>query len=85
MAARGAQPGNDNATKAKVWREAIRKALCQDKQALERLARKLIAKAEEGDMVAIKEIGDRMDGKPSQALDADVGGKLIVEIRNFDG
>lgn len=67
MAASGGQPGNKNARKGREWREAIRRALARDRDALDRLARALIKKAEEGDMTALKEIGDRLDGKAVQA------------------
>ena len=54
------------------WRDAIRKALANDKQALERVAVALIAAAEAGDMTAIKELGDRLDGKAVATVQADV-------------
>lgn len=37
------------------------------------LARKLVEKALGGDIAALKEIGDRLDGKPAQAVE--LGGK----------
>jgi len=43
-------------------------ALGEDHKALRAIARSLIAAASEGKMDAIKEIGDRMDGKPAQAV-----------------
>jgi hypothetical protein len=54
------------------WHDAIRKALANDKQALERVAVALIASAEAGDMAAIKELGDRLDGKAVATVQADV-------------
>lgn len=36
---------------------------------MRRIAEKLMTMAEEGDIQAMKEIGDRLDGKPSQAID----------------
>lgn len=38
------------------------------RQALDELAEKLLAKCDEGDMGALKELGDRLDGKPAQAI-----------------
>ena len=35
---------------------------------IDRLAKVLIAKAAEGDVAALREIGDRLDGKPAQSL-----------------
>lgn len=45
----------------------------ENSKALRNIARKLIAKAEEGDMQAIKEFIDRTDGKAVQQIDARVG------------
>jgi isocitrate dehydrogenase len=65
----GAQPGNDNAAKGKKWKDAIHYAITKDKQALQDVAKALISKAKEGDVSAIKELGDRIDGKVSQELE----------------
>lgn len=63
----GAPKGNNNATKTRSWAEAIDKALKQGEagkpQKLRALADKIIDMALEGDMAAMKEIGDRVDGK----------------------
>lgn len=67
MATSGAQPGNRNAKRGTAWRDAVRKAIAQDKGSLDRLARRLIALAEGGDLAALKEIGDRLDGKAAQS------------------
>lgn len=60
--------------KDKPFRDALRMELSaagEDHKALRGIARKLIAQAEGGDMQAIKEIADRMDGKPAQAVIGD--------------
>lgn len=69
----GAPVGNQNAAKAKVWHAAILRAL--DKrgagdrvQALDELAGKLLDLVATGDLAALKEFGDRLDGKPAQAV-----------------
>lgn len=73
----GAPVGNQNAAKAKVWRSAIMRALERRKpaderiQAIDELADKLIELVAAGDLAALREFGDRMDGKPAQAI---VGG-----------
>ena len=54
------------------WRDAIRKALAQDKQALVKVAEALIAAAQAGEIAAIKELGDRLDGKAVAMVQADV-------------
>ena len=63
----------------KPFRDALRMelaALGEDSKALRSIARSLIAAASEGKMDAIKEIGDRMDGKPAQAME--MSGSLAV-------
>lgn len=68
----GAPLGNQNAKKGKAWAEAIRRAIrekCEgeDYEAkLATLAKKLVTAAEDGDLAALKEIGDRLDGKAMQ-------------------
>lgn len=68
------QSGNPNGRpkRAKLWQEAIQRAIKRreesDPQALEKLADRLLKKVEEGDVAAIKEFGDRIDGKVAQAL-----------------
>ena len=37
--------------------------------ALRRIAAKLIGRAAEGDLAAIREIADRLDGRPAQVID----------------
>ncbi len=65
--------GNQNAKKGRIWAKAIERALWERSQGqqapqLDRIARKLVDMAAEGDLEAIKEIGNRLDGKPSQAI-----------------
>jgi hypothetical protein len=73
----GAPLGNRNAAKAKVWHAAIMRALERRKpadqriQAIDELADKLLDLVAKGDLGALKEFGDRLDGKPPQAI---VGG-----------
>lgn len=73
----GAPTGNRNAAKAKQWSAAIERAL--DKRgggdrakALDELAEVLLQKCEEMDMAALKELGDRLDGKPAQTIDGEI-------------
>ena len=90
----GAPVGNQNGRKAKLWADAIKRALAKlgpegertVEAGLSRLADKLIAAAEAGDPWALKEIGDRLDGKPAQALQVDGDGeggaiKHALEVR----
>jgi hypothetical protein len=51
------------------WSDAIRKAIndVEDGQKkIVKLAEKLVSQALEGDITAMKEIGDRLEGKPQQ-------------------
>ena len=75
MAESGGQPGNNNPHKGRLWREAIKRAMAQTHGSVDKglisLAKKLLESAESGDPWALKEIGDRFDGKAAQAI---VGG-----------
>lgn len=72
MATSGAQPGNRNAAKAKIWTAAIERALAKRSrdrgiEAVDELAENLLSLCSQGDMVALKELGDRLEGKPHQS------------------
>lgn len=83
--------GNQYAARDKVWRRAIERALSErslveQRDALDSLADKLLAQCDKGDLVALKELGDRLDGKPSQVIagdpEAPLTGTLKVELVN---
>ena len=85
----GAPAGNTNSSKNnRLWADTIRRACIQaDGEMLRRIADKLLEQAAEGNIQAMKEIGDRLDGKAAQALtNADGGdlfetfGKVVREI-----
>ncbi len=84
----GGQPGNNNATKNKVWTLAIEKALKEKygrKETLDNLvelAEELLVKCAAGDMVALKELGDRMEGKAHQSIEQT--GEITVIHRKSD-
>ena len=70
---------NHNTNKNKPWLNALRMELIQaDPQLLRKLARALINKAASGDVTALKEIADRMDGKTAQAIEAKIDAKVII-------
>lgn len=76
--------GNQNAAKAKRWSDAIDRALalrCKGDgiAALDALAEKLLLLADAGDISALKELGDRIEGKPAQAITGADGGPLQIE------
>lgn len=63
----GAPVGNLNAAKEKKWYEALDRAIKQDEgKRLRAAAEKLLDLAAEGESWAVKELGDRLDGKPKQ-------------------
>lgn len=71
-----AAPGNQYAARGRVWRDAINRALANRSRvdqvnAIDVLAEKLLAKCDEGDMQALKELGDRIEGKPTQPISGD--------------
>jgi hypothetical protein len=76
----GAPVGNQNGSKGRQWSEAVKRAIRAKygkewEQALQDLASKLVDAADGGDLQALKEVGDRLDGKPKQ----------IVEQSGLDG
>jgi len=80
----GAPFGNKNSIKSnRLWAETIRRAVVQDDaQRLRQIAEALLVKASEGDMAAIKELGDRLDGKALQEnkLTGDSDEPVIIKI-----
>ena len=65
----GAPEGNENARKGKLFYGELRNVLVQnDALKLRKIAEKLVESAEEGEPWAVKEIMDRMDGKPFKLL-----------------
>lgn len=55
----------------KLVRDALKAALRQEPGKLKRIVGKWLDKAEEGDMQAIKEMTDRLDGKAVQPIASD--------------
>ena len=64
--------GNTNATKTKPWIAALERAVIQDPNKLREIALKVLDMAANGDMAAIRELVDRLDGKPTQQIDSNV-------------
>lgn len=75
----GAPIGNKNGAGRHEWSDAIRKEIVGRKR-LKKLVKALVDKAESGDMSAMREVGDRMDGKPAQTIQGpgDDGSFLIT-------
>ena len=78
----GAPKGNKNAVKDnRLWGDAVRRAVMQRKgQKLRQLADKLVDLAQEGDIQALKELGDRLDGRAAQSIGIDQEANIIKVI-----
>jgi hypothetical protein len=92
----GAPVGNTNATKGFEWRDAIRYELAKIgreidgddpayKKGLRNCAQQFIKAANEGEMWALRELGDRTDGKSTQSveLSGPEGGRIEVTSYNI--
>ena len=77
-----AAKGNQYAAKAGRWAGSLAKRI-EELKAMDDLADALIKEAKEGNVQALKERGDRLDGKPRQQLD--IGGQednpLVTAIK----
>lgn len=68
----------------KLWREALRKAaleMAEGKRGpkkLEMAARKVVDAAVAGDMQAARELGDRLDGRAAQTIEATISDARMV-------
>ncbi len=66
----------------KPWKEAIRLAVnrkgADGRAILIRLAESLTQKALDGDVSALRELGDRLDGKAHQSMDVAVSDERMV-------
>lgn len=86
----GAPVGNNNSGKNKVWRDAIRKAAAQYEnkelgvkrgQAAFKAAWNLVEAAIKGEEFAIREFGNRLDGKAAQVqeIEVDINARFVIE------
>lgn len=74
-----APEGNNNAGKNKPFWSAIDRAIAQDDgERLRKAAEALLDAAAEGKPWALREIADRLDGRPAQALIGDPDQPLQV-------
>jgi hypothetical protein len=76
------QSGNPaGRVKDKPFRDALRLEIAaagEDQRALRRVARALLKVASEGEVSAIRELADRLDGKVAQAVEGTAEGGVIV-------
>lgn len=85
----GGQPGNTNASKGKPWQQAIERALrkrsrTDQLEALDEIAEAFLDNVKVGDIQSFKELGDRLDGKAHQSMDASLKGSITVTLENAD-
>ena len=82
MSTSGGQPGNNNAAKGKMWTDAIKRALARRSDTVEGglndLADTFIEAVANGDAWAMRELGDRLEGKPAQTTVHEGGENPIV-------
>lgn len=77
----GAPPGNNNAVKKAPWRQALDRALKRDTRGLlDKAAQAVLEAAATGDLAAIKEIADRMDGRPAVAVQLEIGDSFATRM-----
>lgn len=80
-----APKGNQNGARAAMWRSALKRALARSTEVgtvsagLARIADKVVLDAALGDKDAWNEIGKRLDGLPSQPVDAQVDGTITIK------
>lgn len=79
----GAPLNNKNSTKDKrVWGKVVRKlAVQEDYKRIHNVAEALFRKAEDGDIAAIKELGDRIDGKAEQTITGDSDQPITIVVK----
>lgn len=84
----GAPKGNRNGAKGSMWANAIKRALARAGGSIDagvdKVADKLVASAQNGDQWAINEIGNRLDGKPTEHLIADFTHRSVEELSDGD-
>jgi hypothetical protein len=69
----------------KPFNDALRIALRGNPLRLRRIVEKLTEKAEDGDLAAIREVADRLDGRPvAQQHNAEIDGQIRITIRKID-
>ena len=79
----GAPKGNKHSSKEnRVWGKVVRKlAVQEDYKRIHNVAEALFRKAEDGDIAAIKELGDRIDGKSEQTISGDSDAPITIVVK----
>jgi hypothetical protein len=78
----GAPMGNRNAYKGRVWSDALRRAIAQDNgERLRASIEQLLNLASNGEQWAIRELADRLDGRPKQINCLETDSAAITGIK----
>lgn len=80
----GEEGNNFSSKNNRLWRETLRRVAAQNPEKLRRIAEKLYEQAEQGDIAAMREIGDRLDGKAAQTIQGDDENPLTVAIKKIE-
>ena len=80
---KGGQAGNENAKKPRIWSDALRKYAVQNPATVDKAAKVMWENAALGDTQAAKEIADRLEGRPVQAVEqkTEVTGSVEISQR----
>ena len=75
--------GNKNSLKDnRVWGKTVKKlAIQEDYKRIHKVAEALFRKAEDGDVAAIKELGDRIDGKSQQEITGNSDQPITIVVK----
>lgn len=81
--------GNKNAASAREWKQALRRAMAHKaggdyRETLHHIAMMVVEKALEGDKDAWREIADREDGKPAQAIIGDAESDPVKLLQRIE-
>ena len=79
----GPPKGNKNSSKEnRIWGKIVKKLAVQEDYAkLHKVANALYDKASDGDISAIKELGDRLDGKAEQTISGDSDQPITIVVK----
>lgn len=82
-----ANPKGKNGREQKPWADAIKRALARAEHSpaeahrtINALAERLLELGAAGDLPALREIADRLDGKPAQAITGEDGGPVELSL-----
>jgi hypothetical protein len=79
----GSKSGKPNRYINARWRDALNRSVAADDgKKLRKIADKLVKMATEGDISAIKELGDRIDGKSITQIEAQVESTITISTHD---